>query len=72
MKVIRAESGALGEFLECGFFFGILDETARIGDLRRALLLEGRLIGPAALARPKARGLRLGSCVMESHIHAMG
>jgi hypothetical protein len=62
----------LSEFIERWFFFRRLDEAAGIGDLRRMLLFERRLIRPAALARPKARRLCLGSRIMETHIHALG
>jgi hypothetical protein len=54
MKMISAESGTLSEFIECWFFFRRLDDAAAIGDLRRVLLFERRLIRPAAFARPKA------------------
>src|ERR1700730_17420947 len=72
MKMISAESGALSEFFEFWFFFGILDKAAGIGDLRCVLLFERRLIRLAAFARPKASRLCLGSRVMETHIHVLG
>src|SRR5574343_491705 len=68
MQVVLAEPGVIGQRLQAGRRFRLVDQATELGDQRRLALGERSPVGLATLAWPKTGPLGFGSRGMEGHM----